>query len=263
MFNYFTDIIVFIFLGFAIIYPLFLWITPLKKIDSGFYRFNLGMCCVVGALGITAFHFLDPSLVTNIYVWIWFGALMIVTALYWNSTDINNMVITAISLFGMGTMIGIVADIVHEEFINGVWFVVLLGSAITAAVFFAMILGHWYLNVIALPINLLKKATMSLWGLLVIRSIWDIVYLSKNTIVDTFGISHNLWTFMFQFDGFLLAVAFFMGNIVPITLNFFIWRTLKLQATQSATGLLYVSIVSILFGDLLFKYYLLQYGFLV
>ena len=32
---------------------------------------------------------------------------------------------------------------------------------------------------------------------------------------------------------------------------------------QSATGLLYVSIVSILFGDLLFKYYLLQYGFLV
>ena len=54
-----------------------------------------------------------------------------------------------------------------------------------------------------------------------------------------------------------------MGNIVPIILNFFIWRTLNLQATQSATGLLYVSIVSILFGDLLFKYYLLQYGFLV
>ena len=132
MFNYFTDIIIFIFLGFAIIYPLFLWITPLKKIDSGFYRFNLGMCCVVGALGITALYFLDPSLVTNIYVWIWFGALMIVTALYWNSTDINNMVITAISLFGMGMMIGIVADIVHEEFLNGVWFVVLLGSAITA-----------------------------------------------------------------------------------------------------------------------------------
>jgi hypothetical protein len=58
-------------------------------------------------------------------------------------------------------------------------------------------------------------------------------------------------------------VAFFMGNLVPIVLNVFIWRTLKLQATQSATGLLYVSVVAVLFGDLLFKYYLLQFGFLV
>jgi hypothetical protein len=112
------------------------------------------------------FIFLDPSLIINIYVWIWFGAFMIVTALYWNSTNINNMVITAISLFGVGTMIGIVTDIVHEEFLNGVWFIVLLGSSITAAVFFAMILGHWYLNVIALPINLLKKSNHESLGLI-------------------------------------------------------------------------------------------------
>ncbi|MBC8345808.1 MAG: hypothetical protein ISR82_03585 [Candidatus Marinimicrobia bacterium] len=263
MFNYFTDIIVLIFLGFAIVYPFFLWIAPLKKIDSGFYRFNLGMCCVVGAMGISAFDFLDPSFISKIYVWVWFSTFMIITALYWNSEHINNVVISAIALFGTGTMLKVVAEFISEGSLPGVWFVVLLGSAITAAVFFAMILGHWYLNVIALPIQLLKKATLGLWGLLFLRSVWDIVYLSTNTIIDTFGISHSLWSFMFQFDGFLLAVAFFMGNIVPIILNFFIWRTLNLQATQSATGLLYVAIVSILFGDLLFKYYLLQYGFLV
>ena len=68
---------------------------------------------------------------------------------------------------------------------------------------------------------------------------------------------------MLQFEGFLLLVAFFMGNIVPIVLNIFIWKTLKLQATQSATGLLYISVLSILFGDLLYKYYLLRYGFLL
>jgi hypothetical protein len=220
------------------------------------------MCCVVGAMGITAFHALDPSF-SKIYVWAWFGALMFITALYWNSEHINNMVISAIALFGAGTMLRVVADLVSENYVSSVWFIVLLGSAITAAVFFAMILGHWYLNVIALPINLLKKVTISLWGLLLIRSVWDMVYLSTNSFVDTFGISHDLWSFMLQFDGFLLAIAFFMGNIVPIILNYFIWRTLNLQATQSATGLLYVSIVAILFGDLLFKYYLLQYGFLV
>ncbi len=263
MFNYFTDIIVLIFLGFAIVYPFFLWIAPLKKIDIGFYRFNLGMCCIVGAIGIASFQFLDSSFISKIYVWVWFGAFLIITALYWNSDHINNMVISSLALFGTGTMIGVVGDIIFVKIFPGTWFIVLLGSAITAGVFFAMILGHWYLNVVALPINLLKKATISLWVLLIIRLFWDLVYLSTNTFTNNFGISRSLWSFMLQFDGFLLAVAFFMGNIVPIVLNFFIWRTLTLQATQSATGLLYVSIVSILFGDLLFKYYLIQYGFLV
>jgi len=68
---------------------------------------------------------------------------------------------------------------------------------------------------------------------------------------------------MFQFDGFLLGIAFFIGNVFSIILNFLIWRTLKLQATQSATGLLYVSVISILFSDLILKYYLLEYGFII
>ncbi|MGY8780062.1 MAG: hypothetical protein ACKVJJ_00195 [Fidelibacterota bacterium] len=263
MFNYFTEIIALIFLGFAIVYPCFLWITPLKKIDQGFYRFNLGMCCVIGAIGAIAFHFLNSDIVSESYVWIWFISLMIVTAFYWNSKNINNIIITATAMFGMVAMIRIPFILAPELHQKGVWFTLLLGSAITGGVFFAMILGHWYLNVIALPIRLLKKSIIAIWGLLIARTIWDIVYLSTDKYVDGYGITHNIWAFMVRFDGFLLGVAFFMGNLVPIVLNIFIWRTLKLQATQSATGLLYVSVVAILFGDLLFKYYLLQFGFLV
>ena len=144
MFNYFTEIIALIFLGFAIVYPCFLWITPLKKIDQGFYRFNLGMCCVIGAIGATAFHFLNSDIVSESYVWIWFISLMIITALYWNSKNINNIIITAIAMFGMVTMIRITFVLAPELHQNGVWFTLLLGSAITGGVFFAMILGHWY-----------------------------------------------------------------------------------------------------------------------
>jgi hypothetical protein len=86
---------------------------------------------------------------------------------------------------------------------------------------------------------------------------------NENTIIDNYGMSYNLWSFMFHFDGFLLGIAFFIGNLFPIVLNVLIWRTIKLQATQSATGLLYVSVVSILFSDLILKYYLLEYGFIV
>ena len=263
MFSSFSEIITLIFLGFAFVYPFFLWIAPLKTIDKGFYRFNLGMCCIVGAIGGTTFHFLNPDFVSEIYLWVWFGAIMSITAIYWNSNHINNLVITSIAIFGIITMIQVVNNLTHDFYSYGVWFIVLLGSAITAAVFFAMILGHWYLNVVALPIKLLKKATLVMWVLLFIRTIWDVLFISIDSFVDSFGISHSIWAYMLQFEGFLLLVAFFMGNIVPIVLNIFIWNTLKLQATQSATGLLYVSVLSILFGDLLYKYYLLQYGFLL
>ena len=221
------------------------------------------MCCVVGALGVAGYHLLSPDRITEIYVWIWMVSLLIITALYWNANRINNVIISSISLFGCATMIGVVFNIAPELNQNGVLFTSLIGSMITASVFFAMILGHWYLNVIALPIRLLRKATLTLWILLGIRTIWDTIYMNIDWVVDHYGIQHSLWAFMLQFEGFLLAVAFFMGNLVPIILNYFIWQTLKLQATQSATGLLYVSVVSILFGELLFKYYLLQFGFLV
>ena len=126
-----------------------------------------------------------------------------------------------------------------------------------------MILGHWYLNVINLPIKLLKRSILVFSLLLVIRTTWDIIFMSIESVVDSYGISYDLWSFTFEFEGFLLAIAIFMGNIVPLVLNLFIWKTLKLQATQSATGLIYVSVISILFGDLLFKYYLLKFGFLL
>ena len=257
------DILVYTLLGFSVLYPLFLWFTPRHKIDSGFYNFNLGLSGTIGGMALILSWATDMDQMFVFGIAGWLGLHLLVTYLYWNNEKISNAVISFVSFIGSLVFILFARSMFPDSNPYLIAFTGYVSQSILAGVMFAMILGHWYLNVIALPINLLKKATMSLWGLLIIRSIWDIVYLSTNTIVDTFGISHNLWMFMFQFDGFLLAVAFFMGNIVPITLNFFIWRTLKLQATQSATGLLYVSIVSILFGDLLFKYYLLQYGFLV
>lgn len=263
MFNYFTDTIVLIFLGYSVVYPFYLWITPLRQIDGSFYRFNLGLCCVIGALGAIGYHALNPDLISEVYVWIWLALLLSITAFYWHSKRINNLIISSVSIFGSVIMSNVLFNIVPALNQEGAFFATLLGAMITAGVFFAMILGHWYLNVVNLPIRMLKKAVIILSALLIVRSFWDVVYMTKDNIVDSYGINHSLWSFTLQFEGFLLVTAFFMGNIVPIVLNYFIWRTLKLQATQSATGLLYVSVISILFGELLFKYYLLQFGFLV
>ena len=258
MFNYFTHSIVLIFLGYASVYPLFFWITPLQKIDQGFYRFNLGKCCIIGSLGTLAYYFIATDYFSEIILLVWLFLLGSITAFYWNRKIIHNSIITLISFLGIIALLNILS-----HFMDGLYFqasfAVIIGSLITAGVFFSMILGHWYLNVIALPISLLKKSTTALSAALAIRIIWDVFFMTSNVYVDSYGITKNSWSFLFDFDGILLLVALFMGNIFPVLINYFVWSTLKIQATQSATGLLYVSIISILFGDIIFKFYLLQY----
>ena len=258
MFNYFTHSIVLIFLGYASVYPLFFWITPLQKIDQGFYRFNLGKCCIIGSLGTLAYYFIATDYFSEIILLVWLFLLGSITAFYWNRKIIHNSIITLISFLGIIALFNILSHFMDDLYFQAS-FAVIIGSLITAGVFFSMILGHWYLNVIALPISLLKKSTIALSAALVIRIIWDVFFMTSNLYVDSYGITKNSWSFLFDFDGILLLVALFMGNIFPVLINYFVWSTLKIQATQSATGLLYVSIISILFGDIIFKFYLLQY----
>ena len=258
MFNYFTHSIVLIFLGYASVYPLFFWITPLQKIDQGFYRFNLGKCCIIGSLGTLAYYFIATDYFSEIILLVWLFLLGSITAFYWNRKIIHNSIITLISFLGIIALLNILSHFMDDLYFQAS-FAVIIGSLITAGVFFSMILGHWYLNVIALPISLLKKSTTALSVALAIRIIWDVFFMTSNVYVDSYGIIKNSWSFLFDFDGILLLVALFMGNIFPFLINYFVWSTLKIQATQSATGLLYVSIISILFGDIIFKFYLLQY----
>ncbi len=258
MFNYFTHSIVLIFLGYASVYPLFFWITPLQKIDQGFYRFNLGKCCIIGSLGTLAYYFIATDYFSEIILLVWLFLLGSITAFYWNRKIIHNSIITLISFLGIIALLNILSHFMDDLYFQAS-FAVIIGSLITAGVFFSMILGHWYLNVIALPISLLKKSTTALSAALAIRIIWDVFFMTSNVYVDSYGITKNSWSFLFDFDGILLLVALFMGNIFPVLINYFVWSTLKIQATQSATGLLYVSIISILFGDIIFKFYLLQY----
>ena len=260
MFNYFLHSIVLIFIGYSSVYPILFWTTPLRKIETSFYKFNLGKCCIVGFLGALAHHFISIDSFSKALTWIWIVLLMLVTGYYWNKNKIQNTILSSISIFGAFSLLNIVNHLVPTDLFLVSSLAVLIGSLICSAVFFSMILGHWYLNVIALPISLLRNSIIVLSAGLFVRTIWDIFYLSTTQYVDAYGIAKNSWSFLFDFDGLLLLVALFMGNIFPIVINFFVWKTLELQATQSATGLIYVSIISVLFGDIIFKYYLLQFG---
>jgi hypothetical protein len=44
------------------------------------------------------------------------------------------------------------------------------------------------------------------------------------------------------------------GIVGPFSLTYFIWKTVEIRSTQSATGILYVQLFLVLAGELLAKY---------
>jgi len=183
----------------------------------------------------------------------WLGLHLLVTYLYWNSEKISNMVISFAAFVGCVIFMVLAIDIIPAGNSYLIIFTGFVSQAILAGVIFAMILGHWYLNVIQLPIVLLRKTANAL-AFLLVKSL---------VVIDQYGKTLTAYQYITTLDGFFLGVAVFFGLLVPLGLHYFIWRTLKLQATQSATGLLYISVLAIMAGDLCYKYVLFQKGLLL
>ncbi len=263
MFSFLADILAITFLGFGAMYPLLLWLSPHELINSGFYRFNQGMVSIVISIGII-FIYLSLSHFNNFYLGVfWLFMQLFVTAMYWRTDKINNVFISIPPVIGIVYLILIMSQIFTVDLAFIDYIIIFNSYSIIALVFFSMILGHWYLNVIQLPINLLKNSIILFSALLALRLLWNIYALISFEVIDNYGIVLSLISFLWTFEGFLLSVAIFFGVIIPILLNFFIWNTLQIQSTQSATGLIYVSVVSVLFGDLFYKYYAFRFGIIL
>ena len=263
MFSFLAELLATTFLGFGAIYPLLLWLSPHKLIQSGFYRFNQGMVSIIISIGMI-FIYLSLSHYNNFFLGVfWLFIQLALTAVFWKTKHINNIFISIPPIIGVVYLILVINQIFLINLYLSDYVIIFISYSIIASVFFSMILGHWYLNVIQLPIKLLKNSIILLSFLLIIRLLWNIYALTTFEVTDNYGINLSLFSFLWTFEGFLLLVAIFFGLIVPITLNVFIWYTLQIQSTQSATGLIYVSVVSLLFGDLFYKYYAFRFGIIV
>ena len=122
-----------------------------------------------------------------------------------------------------------------------------------------MILGHWYLNVARLPVVYLQRVTKVMLVLLALRLVWDL-YAVIAAEVTVMGAIVPLFNFLQLIDGVFIYLAFLFGVLFPLVLTYMALRSEMMNATQSATGLLYVGVISVAMGDLIYKYYLLQYG---
>jgi len=118
-----------------------------------------------------------------------------------------------------------------------------------------MVFGHWYLVVPKLSIDPLRRLTKVLIGAIGIRILTILVSLVVLQVEQSIPLAAVLRELTIQ-QGIFFWPRMIFGVLVPIVLSVMIWDTVKRRHTQAATGLLYLAVVALLFGEFFSKFLL-------
>jgi hypothetical protein len=122
----------------------------------------------------------------------------------------------------------------------------LASSFLMGATLTAMLLGHYYLTAPTMSIAPLKRFVRCMaWGLaarvLVAGLGWMAWYSGMTGTPSSTGGSPA---------GMFLAIRWGMGVLGPLVATVLAWKTVEIRSTQSATGILYIAMMFVLFGEL-------------
>jgi hypothetical protein len=112
----------------------------------------------------------------------------------------------------------------------------LLGSTMTA-----MLLGHYYLTSPAMSIDPLRRFVLCIAWALGLRGLVSVVDMGLG------GLDGQLTGTV---DTLMLASRWGVGFVGVVVATFLAWRTVQIRSTQSATGILYIAMILVLFGEL-------------
>jgi len=244
-------------LAFAAIYPLCFWISYDKPLKNNFHKFHIGLPNVIGGVVLVFIWFMDFPLSLKILVTLWKAIFISVSSYSWKKESPSPKLLLLPCLLGIYAFVSLQAHIIAPGWTTAS--IGILSAMIFCCAFYAMNLGHWYLNVHGLPMFHLTRSIYVFWILLGIRALWNAYYILFQTVMSREDII-SIFQFIIRMDGFLLIIGIFFGTLFPLITLYFVKEVLKLKNTQSATGILYVILCAILIGDIAYKYYLIKFG---
>lgn len=112
----------------------------------------------------------------------------------------------------------------------------LMGSTLTA-----MLLGHHYLTAPAMSIEPLRRFVIAMALSLTVRTVLAAIAL---------GLWMNAPRSAPAVPAIFLGMRWGMGIAAPIVATILTWKTVRIRSTQSATGILYIAMTMVLFGEL-------------
>lgn len=241
-----------------------LFISP-RSIGNSFFKFASLTAAIL--LGVTlGFNFLFPSpLRTNQLAVIFLAISALSTAIYNRAVGADKFV-AAFWLLVVATATGL-ASIATDSLaftrlmtLGGWenWMLLLNHLAATAllgSVMLTMVFGHWYLVIPRLSIEPLVRLTKVLMGAIGFRILTILASLAVLKLEQSIPLAAVLRELAIQ-QGIFFWPRVIFGVIVPIVLAAMIWSTVKIRHTQAATGLLYLAVVALLFGEFFSKFLL-------
>ncbi len=187
---------------------------------------------------------------------LWSFFLLFITIGSWKQKNINLIPILLISILAIINFAIISYILINVNFQS--LLILIFGGLILSNSCFSLIVGHSYLDDVDLPISLLKNINKIFFSMVVLRFILDLIVILFYD-VQVFNYQIPIYEFIFGYEGIFLWTAFFFGIIFPIFLSFLSHKTINIESTLSATGLLYVLVVCVFMSSLIFNYYVIQF----
>jgi hypothetical protein len=129
-------------------------------------------------------------------------------------------------------------------------------TGLLGAVMLTMVFGHWYLVVPKLSIDPLRTLTQVYLGAIGLRALTLILTLGVLKFQDAAISWSGIATELMVRQGLFFWPRILFGIVAPLVLGGMIWSTVKIRHTQAATGLLYLAVVTLLFGEFFSKFLL-------
>jgi hypothetical protein len=122
-----------------------------------------------------------------------------------------------------------------------------------------MILGHWYLVSQKLSFQPLKLISGLLCLAVAVRALVIVIAVFEQGEYWGQSFSGGFTHYLLS-GGLFVACRLSLGVILPAILAVLAWRCAKLESNQSATGILYVLVAFVFFGEILSKHFLANQG---
>jgi hypothetical protein len=243
-----------------------LFISP-RAIGNSFFKFaSLTAAVLLGV--VLGFNFLFPSLVrTSQAPVILLLISAILTVAYNRVVDVNKFGAAFALLVGaiVTGLMSIAADSFAFTRLMALggwenWMLLinhLAATALLGSVMLTMVFGHWYLVVPKLSIDHLARLTKVLIAAIALRILTMLASLIVLQAEQSLPLTAVLRELMVGKAMFFWPRILF-GVLVPVILAVMIRSTVKIRHTQAATGLLYLAVVALLFGEFFSKFLLFE-----
>src|SRR5581483_6813781 len=226
-------------------------VVKLQEVGQGFYRFFGFLCVILDTLsvGLALFSGSDFDLHFHQATWA-LGVSLLFTLSFTIALRIRRswFLWTCFwaAVFSGGAAIGFFPW--QEGNLVFLLFHALCSGLVLGAGILAMMLGHWYLVIPKLSITPLKRYSTgyilltALTALELMTSYFLYVGFGTQPLTSSGGhLIHEEMIFT------LFRVAW--GILPPLGMAYWIWETVRMRSTQSATGILYAAMVCTIIGE--------------